>query len=302
MKPDETHRGLNRARVHAATSDEERKMDFEPEDCDASDDPLLLDLDQDWRRSIDFPDLKDSWEDLNRREHAALNAILSRISLQLTSRVKSRDASVQVNARRDAWVQCSLGPRTLRRRDVRCPPTLAVYSPMAYRNVASYLVGDGRERLECAWDADAREDGEARGDQNQSQHQQQQQQEPEQEQEEAWRKKTKNSSRVDFQFLEQKYGCYHCKDCNLRWESAYVWCIAGTNKVYFKQYCRKCQKGLNPYSVEDIKCSAWKKHRCLCQQSQRHVDLKRPHRQDLCGRCKDRRLSCDSTFSFKYIV
>lgn len=35
------------------------------------------------------------------------------------------------------------------------------------------------------------------------------------------------------QFLEQKYGYYHCKDCNLRWESAYVWCVQGTNKVIY---------------------------------------------------------------------
>lgn len=35
------------------------------------------------------------------------------------------------------------------------------------------------------------------------------------------------------QFLEQKYGYYHCRECNLRWESAYVWCVQGTNKVSF---------------------------------------------------------------------
>lgn len=33
------------------------------------------------------------------------------------------------------------------------------------------------------------------------------------------------------QFLEQKYGYFHCKDCKTRWESAYVWCISGSNKV-----------------------------------------------------------------------
>lgn len=33
------------------------------------------------------------------------------------------------------------------------------------------------------------------------------------------------------QFLEQKYGYYHCKDCKIRWESAYVWCVQGTSKV-----------------------------------------------------------------------
>nr|XP_036854442.1 zygote arrest protein 1 isoform X3 [Manis javanica] len=60
--------------------------------------------------------------------------------------------------------------------------------------------------------------------------------------------------RLRFQFLEQKYGYYHCKDCKIRWESAYVWCVQGTNKVYFKQFCRTCQKSYNPYRVEDITC------------------------------------------------
>ncbi|XP_064305476.1 zygote arrest protein 1 isoform X1 [Phalacrocorax carbo] len=61
-------------------------------------------------------------------------------------------------------------------------------------------------------------------------------------------------TRLRFQFLEQKYGYYHCKDCNIRWESAYVWCVQGTNKVYFRQFCRTCQKSYNPYRVEDITC------------------------------------------------
>lgn len=84
------------------------------------------------------------------------------------------------------------------------------------------------------------------------------------------------------QFLEQKYGYYHCKECKTRWESAYVWCVQGTSKVrdscvagpfpprccrasaprgrsflsqvYFKQFCRVCQKSYNPYRVEDITC------------------------------------------------
>ncbi|XP_045388937.1 zygote arrest protein 1 [Lemur catta] len=108
--------------------------------------------------------------------------------------------------------------------------------------------------------------------------------------------------RLRFQFLEQKYGYYHCKDCNIRWESAYVWCVQGTNKVYFKQFCRTCPKSYNPYRVEDITCQSCKQTRCSCPVKLRHVDPKRPHRQDLCGRCKGKRLSCDSTFSFKYII
>ncbi|NXX70914.1 ZAR1L protein, partial [Spizella passerina] len=101
----------------------------------------------------------------------------------------------------------------------------------------------------------------------------------------------------------QKYGYFHCKDCRTRWESAYVWCISGSNKVvYFKQLCRKCQKGFNPYRVETIQCQICSKTRCSCPKRKRHIDLKRPHRQELCGRCKGKRLSCDSTYSFKYVV
>ncbi|XP_041054531.1 zygote arrest protein 1-like isoform X1 [Carcharodon carcharias] len=110
------------------------------------------------------------------------------------------------------------------------------------------------------------------------------------------------SQKFRFQFLEQKYGYYHCKDCNIRWESAYVWCISGTNKVYFKQFCRKCDNGYNPYRVEAILCQTCFKTRCTCTQKKRHIDPKRPHRQELCGRCRGKRLSCDNTYSFKYIV
>ncbi|XP_072107940.1 zygote arrest protein 1 [Mobula birostris] len=112
----------------------------------------------------------------------------------------------------------------------------------------------------------------------------------------------KNERRLKFQFLEQKYGYFHCKDCNARWESAYVWCVQGTNKVYFKQFCRTCEKAYNPYRVENITCQTCRQTRCTCPIKMRHVDPKRPHRQDLCGRCKGKRLSCDSTFSFKYII
>lgn len=41
---------------------------------------------------------------------------------------------------------------------------------------------------------------------------------------------------------------------------------------------------------------------CRCEKKLRHINMKRPHRQDLCCRCKGMRLSCDATYSFKYIV
>ncbi|XP_076778391.1 protein ZAR1-like [Arvicanthis niloticus] len=101
------------------------------------------------------------------------------------------------------------------------------------------------------------------------------------------------------QFLEPKYGYFHCKECKTRWESAYVWCIAGTNKVYFKQLCRKCQKSFNPYRVEAIQCQTCLRSCCSCSQKKRHNDLRRPHRQELCGHCKYKKFSCSVFFGFK---
>ncbi|XP_052024454.1 ZAR1-like protein [Apodemus sylvaticus] len=105
--------------------------------------------------------------------------------------------------------------------------------------------------------------------------------------------------RKNKQFLEPKYGYFHCKDCKTRWESAYVWCITGTNKVYFKQLCSKCQKSFNPYRVEAIQCETCLGACCSCSQKKRHIDLRRPHRQELCGHCKDKKFSCSVFFSFK---
>ncbi|XP_032187865.1 zygote arrest protein 1 [Mustela erminea] len=343
-------------------------------------------------------------------QRAQLMALLSQVGPGVGARPRragSRDVAVQVNPRRDASVQCSLGRRTLLRRtrdpaapagpglegaaaagggsaspqparrgsEQRSPPsgaprpvrfqrTVAVYSPVASRRVTTFPEGaDGTagEQRPAAPEGERRppparprgpEEGEA------SARKAPRRPRPEQEGDEAGAQAAERTSweqpaagpglpprdsgtgeaarrraprgpeppppleraqdaadetpsprspeqakeRPRFQFLEQKYGYYHCKDCNIRWESAYVWCVQGTSKVYFKQFCRTCQKSYNPYRVEDITCQSCKQTRCSCTVKVRHVDPKRPHRQDLCGRCKGKRLSCDSTFSFKYII
>uniref|UniRef100_A0A670YHT3 Zygote arrest 1 n=1 Tax=Pseudonaja textilis TaxID=8673 RepID=A0A670YHT3_PSETE len=230
-------------------------------------------------------------------QRAQLKAILSQVNPNLTPRLRkanTKEVGVQVNPRQDASVQCSLGPRPLSgaARHVRFPRTIAVYSPVASRRLPAFLeepearepptpdAGPPPSTEEN--DADAARAVGAKAEASVA--------EPQEE-----RKKSAS-------FLEQKYGYYHCKDCNIRWESAYVWCVQGTNKVYFRQFCRTCQKSYNPYRVEDITCQSCKQTRCSCPVKLRHVDPKRPHRQDLCGRCKGKRLSCDSTFSFKYII
>ncbi|XP_027532643.1 LOW QUALITY PROTEIN: zygote arrest protein 1 [Neopelma chrysocephalum] len=263
-------------------------------------------------------------------QRAQLKAILSQVNPNLTPRLRkanTKEVGVQVNPRQDASVQCSLGPRTLMRRRpgpaaprpreaeqelgspattstraVRFPRTIAVYSPMASRRLTAF---GGAERGAGAAAATAGQGGGGRrggagraegaagggGGRREGKLGEAHRGEP-----------SAGKTRLRFQFLEQKYGYYHCKACNIRWESAYVWCVQGTNKVYFRQFCRTCQKSYNPYRVEDITCQSCKQTRCTCPVKMRHVDPKRPHRQDLCGRCKGKRLSCDSTFSFKYII
>nr|XP_015200972.1 PREDICTED: zygote arrest protein 1 isoform X1 [Lepisosteus oculatus]XP_015200973.1 PREDICTED: zygote arrest protein 1 isoform X2 [Lepisosteus oculatus] len=244
----------------------------------------------------------------------------------------------QALRRRRQDVQVTGSPVSSIEKEVRFPRTLAVYSPIASRRLTSFLQEekDEGERPPPPDPEEPEQAGEEGEEQESRTTSAEGEPEPEPEPaagEEAEPEKDHNEddddedaggakeappsrtesvpkdqdvtnakARVRFQFLEQKYGYYHCRDCNLRWESAYVWCVQGTNKVYFKQFCRTCQKAYNPYRVEDITCQACKQSRCTCPTTMRHVDPKRPHRQDLCGRCKGKRLSCDSTFSFKYII
>ncbi|XP_069006820.1 zygote arrest protein 1 [Embiotoca jacksoni] len=303
-----------------------------------------------WKYKSYLSHYGDSSDAFNNHQRAQLKSILSQINPKLTPRLRkanTKDVAVQVNRKKDAAVQCSIGPRSLlaMRRDfqrkrrqepatpgggagstlaaggVRYPRTLAVYSPIAYRSVTSFLVDDNNNNEDSRGVEPPGDPPESAGDTVRKKGVDSQAAEdgktaklPEQNKKPRSKLQVKSDdtqpaaeepmgkARVRFQFLEQKYGYYHCRECNLRWESAYVWCVQGTNKVYFKQYCRKCQKEFNPYRVEDITCHTCNKARCSCAITQRHVDPKRPHRQDLCGRCKGKRLSCDSTFSFKYII
>ncbi|XP_057266354.1 protein ZAR1-like isoform X1 [Pezoporus wallicus] len=233
---------------------------------------------------------------------AQLQALLSQMSPGLAPplrRASTREAGVQVSMRVDAAVQCSLGPRTLPAGRPLSPVArralghLALYSPVTDRRLFTLPEAAAPQEKEAA----AGTTPQPQAAEDDSRHQQEGQAEAALPSTEAVFRR-----RAVFQFLEQKYGYFHCKECKTRWESAYVWCISGSNKVYFKQLCRKCQKAFNPYRVEAIQCQTCSKTRCSCPQKKRHIDVRRPHRQELCGRCKGKRLSCDSTYSFKYIV
>ncbi|NXJ94907.1 ZAR1L protein, partial [Corythaixoides concolor] len=250
-------------------------------------------------------------EYLDSQRRVQLQALLSQVSPGLVPRLRranTKEVGVQVNLRADAAVQCSLGlhmlpvghplsPTALRTRG-----HLALYSPVLDRRLFTLPEATGPQEKEKASETTPEEQKAEDGSRKQQMGQAEAAllgKQTAQTREEA----AAPRRRAAFQFLEQKYGYFHCKDCKTRWESAYVWCISGSNKVvYFKQLCRKCQKGFNPYRVEAIQCQTCSKARCSCPQKKRHIDLKRPHRQELCGRCRGKRLSCDNTYSFKYIV
>ncbi|XP_032075529.1 ZAR1-like protein [Thamnophis elegans] len=272
-------------------------------------------------------------EYLDTYKRAQLKALLSHVSPGLNPRLRkgnTKEVGVQVNPRADAAVQCSLGSRPLQAvrpqsptgRLSQEPPLPGFYSPVLGRRLftlpeaaenpkahpegpASFQFiqeseGTFVEKAEGGAEEKAGAEDEVPG--HAVGYSAQQQVAKGGEAEEGGSHLDEARKGTTFQFLEQKYGYFHCNDCKTRWESAYVWCISGTNKVYFKQLCRKCQKSFNPYKVEAIQCHICSKTRCSCPQKKRHIDLKRPHRQELCGRCKGKRLSCDNTYSFKYIV
>ena len=121
-----------------------------------------------WKYKSYFSHYGDASDAFNNQQRAQLKSILSQINPKLTPRLRkanTKDVAVQVNPKRDASVQCAIGPRTLlsmkrdmrrkRRQEpatpggspraaaaVRYPRTLAVYSPIAYRSVTSFLVDD----------------------------------------------------------------------------------------------------------------------------------------------------------------
>ncbi|KAM3869251.1 protein ZAR1-like [Diretmus argenteus] len=255
-------------------------------------------------------------------------AILSQVTPNSPPRLRkanTKDCGVQVNATLDKIVQCSLGPKTLfsQEGDVHVPSDssapagkalcstpvnelrflrpVSIYSPVFDRRrtfLKSVTLTDDDDDGECEGQAEAAEivdphpDKDAETDRDEDTVSPMHFDAP-------LHRASKGSN---FQFLEQRYGFFHCRECNIRWESAYVWCISGTSKVYYKQLCRKCQVGFNPYRVESILCKGCSQTCCCCEKKQRHINMRRPHRQNLCCRCKGMRLSCDATYSFKYII
>uniref|UniRef100_G1QJX8 3CxxC-type domain-containing protein n=1 Tax=Nomascus leucogenys TaxID=61853 RepID=G1QJX8_NOMLE len=239
---------------------------------------------------------------------AQLKAVLSQMNPSLSPRLcklNTKEVGVQVSPRVDKAVQCSLGPRTLSScspwdgRDPREPlPACRVTSPATGRRGLIRLRRDGDDAESKALPGPAEASQPQPPPRRSESHRQEEPGQPEESGEkdapcpqETTSKQVPGDAaseplrRPNFQFLEPKYGYFHCKDCKTRWESAYVWCISGTNKRPNSCFLKTCSKS-----------------HCSCPQKKRHIDLRRPHRQELCGRCKDKRFSCGNIYSFKYVM
>ncbi|KAI0240149.1 ZAR1-like protein [Lamellibrachia satsuma] len=86
-------------------------------------------------------------------------------------------------------------------------------------------------------------------------------------------------------YLKRKYGYFHCKECGNRWGSSYVFCHGNTRKVAYRQDCSNCDESWFPYRHEPLRRSECEKTNCSCDRTNRHINVKKPHRSDLCHKC-----------------
>ncbi|XP_025107287.1 zygote arrest protein 1-like isoform X2 [Pomacea canaliculata] len=91
------------------------------------------------------------------------------------------------------------------------------------------------------------------------------------------------------------YGCFQCPNCRKRWDSAYVFCRKqrGSLRPLYKQACKACRVSCLPYKVKPLRCSQCWETNCTCDR--RHSDVHKPHRSDLCQRCRSGR-PCTQTY------
>ncbi|CAG5125225.1 unnamed protein product, partial [Candidula unifasciata] len=106
---------------------------------------------------------------------------------------------------------------------------------------------------------------------------------------------------------DRYYGRFCCRICRRRWDSAYVFTVAGTKKVLWKQRCQNCTEDdawTNPFDLELLRCSVCGSQVCECTLDDRfeyckcpenkrksnswvgaNIDAKKPHLAHLCQKC-----------------
>ncbi|XP_013925675.1 PREDICTED: zygote arrest protein 1-like [Thamnophis sirtalis] len=241
-------------------------------------------------------------------QRAQLKAILSQVNPNLTPRLRkanTKEVGVQVNPRQDVSVQCSLGPRPLffrarprggggggggggveqeqgcpvsgAARHVRFPRTIAVYSPVASRRLTTFL-GEAEAR-EAATTTTTPDDAPTPGPEGNA----------------------ATAAAAAGKAEESSAKSQERKKSPSKPQAGSAASEKGKSEDGKGAPPQPAPEENGP-SKARVRFQSCKQTRCSCSVKLRHVDPKRPHRQDLCGRCKGKRLSCDSTFSFKYII
>uniref|UniRef100_A0A452IVS2 Uncharacterized protein n=1 Tax=Gopherus agassizii TaxID=38772 RepID=A0A452IVS2_9SAUR len=260
---------------------------------------------------------------------AQLKALLSQVSPGLTPRLRkanTKEVGVQVNPGMDASVQCSMGTCTLQG---TCPQSSSARfiwaGPAIYSPGATHGPGEEGGSRRRAGGAAAEEEPSKRSQGADTAPSQQLQ--PEETEAVLQGEGAAEVKRSTFQVgqassvpspaaqlppwwqvpaLWQSAPSSRCtipptevitKLSLLQWESAYVWCISGiATSILNRSTCP-------PLSANNGMSSLLRlTQRLVAPAPRRHIDLKRLHRQELCGHCKGKRLFCDNTYSFKYIV
>ncbi|KAK3758188.1 hypothetical protein RRG08_027820 [Elysia crispata] len=92
--------------------------------------------------------------------------------------------------------------------------------------------------------------------------------------------------------LKRRYGFFKCTSCRKSWESSHVYCysFAGTFEAKYGQECKHCKVMVKPYRTEPLKCRECGMEQCTCSRydgrDKRNIDAAKPHRRDLCGKCR----------------
>jgi len=96
---------------------------------------------------------------------------------------------------------------------------------------------------------------------------------------------------LETKMIEKIYGKFECPNCFNYWESAIVWGILVPGFLptqVYPQDCKNCKKPCFAFESTELICSRCQnpKSLCTCDAGEIEEARTKPHRQDLCHRCR----------------